>query len=603
MRSNTRLADWQAALARGHRLLEADPTAALAHARSMCDVGTQDSAVHRLIGQALRRLDRLEEAESAEMQAISLSGHNEAIARTVFALKEGRLVDAEGLIRAHLENNPDDPAALLLLAEIAHRSGAEPHAEALFRRALSFAPAYQQARLALANSLSRQSRFIEAIAEFDRLLTREPASIRYRSLKALALARNGDFAAALELYDGLTTEKPDSPSLWQSRGHVLKTLGRTADSLASYRQAIILDPLFGEAYWSIANLKAALLSDADMSAMGGALKNSGLTNHQKLHFHFALGSGLEARKKFDASFDHYTAANALRRKQLRFDPDAITGHVDSVVKKVTPARMARSSSTCGRGAIFVIGMPRAGSTLIEQILASHPEIEGTSELPYVPELAMALLSQSGPRTDNADALMRASDDMLARLGADYMTRAGSHRKTGRPLFIDKLPNNWMHVPLILAVLPEAKVIDARRHPLACGFSNFKQHYAQGQEFSYSLDSIGRYYTDYVRLMAHIDRLMPGRIHRVVHEHLLDDPEREVRSIFDYLGLYFDPACLRFYENDRAVRTASAEQVRQPLNRRGQDAWKPYDEWLGPLRTSLGGVLSTYPGIPAFPDPV
>jgi tetratricopeptide (TPR) repeat protein len=385
--------------------------------------------------------------------------------------------------------------------------------------------------------------------------------------------------------------------VWMSYGHILKTVGRQADSVAAYRRAIDAAPGLGEAWWSLANLKTVAFGDADIAAMSGALGGSHLSGEDRFHLHFALGKAHEDRGEAEAAFGHYAEGNRLRRAQIDYDPDEIGDHVRRARAFFTAGRFeSRKGQGClAPDPIFVLGMPRAGSTLIEQILASHSRIEGTMELPDIPALAKRL----GARKLKADASLYpeclADLDAVAlrALGEEYLEGTRIQRRTGRPFFIDKMPNNWAHAGLIRLILPEAKIIDARRHPLGCCFSNFKQHFARGQGFAYDLAELGRYYSDYVALMAHIDAVQPGRVHRVLYETMIEDPEGEVRRLLDFLGLPFEPACLAFHENARAVRTASSEQVRRPINREGLDQWRPYEAWLGPLKEALGPVLDSW----------
>jgi len=324
--------------------------------------------------------------------------------------------------------------------------------------------------------------------------------------------------------------------------------------------------------------------------MEGALAGGALSEEDRFHLHFALGKALEDRGRAEPAFAHYAEGNRLRRAGIDYDPEEISGHVRRSTALFTAGFLAaREGQGCpAPDPIFILGMPRAGSTLIEQILASHPQVEGTMELPDIPALAKGLGARKLKSEPSAypECLADLGADQLRALGEDYLETTRVQRKTDRPFFIDKMPNNWAHVGLIRLILPNARIIDARRHPLACCFSNFKQHFARGQGFSYDLAELGLYYRDYVTLMAHFDAVQPGRIHLMLNEALIDDPEAEVRRLLDHLGLPFDPACLRFHENERAVRTASSEQVRRPINREGIDAWRAYELWLGPLKDAL-----------------
>ena len=377
-----------------------------------------------------------------------------------------------------------------------------------------------------------------------------------------------------------------------SVAHLLKTVGDQAEAIDAYRHAIALAPSMGEAWWSLANLKTVRFSDADLAAMSAALDDKTLGPDDRLHLNFALGKGREDRGDDEAAWRHYAAGNAQRSAELGHDPARVKGLVDRTIALLdTPFFAARAGQ--GHPApdpIFILGMPRAGSTLVEQILASHPLVEGTMELPDLTSIVRAL---SGENQAYPEILATLDAEQIADIGRDYVERTRIHRQTEKPFFIDKMPNNWAYAGLVRLILPNARIIDARRHPLACGFSNFKQHYARGQAFSYDLAHFGQYYADYVRLMTHLDRVQPGAIHRVIHERLVDEPEAQVRDMLAALGLDFDPACLRFHENKRAVRTASSEQVRRPISRDGLEQYKRFEQHLGPLKAALGTALMTW----------
>jgi tetratricopeptide (TPR) repeat protein len=517
------------------------------------------------------------------------------------ALVEGRLAVAEALLRPHLKEKPADIAAIRMMAELAGRLGRYADAEKLLRRALELAPDFTAARANLATALYRQNRPVEAIETLDSLLDEQPENAAHQNLKAAALGRIGGFEEATRLYEEVLARFPDQPKIWMSYGHVLKTVGRLEDGIAAYRRALALAPTLGEAWWSLANLKTVRLDSADIAAMTAALEAPRLSREDLFHLHFALGKAHDDSGEAGHAFSHYAEGNRLRRELIGYEADETTRQVDRSLALFTPAFFAaRDGWGCpAPDPIFILGMPRAGSTLIEQILASHPQVEGTMELPDIPALVKRLSGRTRKSDDSAypEALADLGHEELRALGEDYLERARVHRRTDKPFFIDKMPNNWAHVGLIRLILPNAKIVDARRHPLDCGFSNFRQHYARGQGFSYSLADMGRYYADYVRLMTHFDRVLPGRVYRVIHERLIERPELEIRALLDRLALPFDPACLSFHENKRAVRTASSEQVRRPINRDGIDQWRAYEAHLGPLKAALGPVLDAYPEAP------
>lgn len=509
------------------------------------------------------------------------------------ALYDNRLEVAEPLLRRHLKQDPFDVAAIRMLAEVAARIGRYRDSETLLRRALELAPGFGAARANLASVLYKQHRPEEAIIELDALLDGESENIGLSNLKAAALSKIGGFDEAINLYQAVLEKAPGQPKVWMSLGHMLKTVGRQAEGIAAYRRAIDLTPTLGEVWWSLANLKTVRFTTEDVTAMEAALALPGLGDEDRFHLDFALGKAYEDQKAYEQSFVHYSAGNALRRQTIVYEADETSAFVDRSIALFTKDFFTeRAGQGCdARDPIFILGMPRAGSTLIEQILSSHSQVEGTSELPDIPALAR----------DGGDYPARIaglSAEHLRALGESYLARTRVQRRTERPLFIDKLPNNWAHVPFIHLILPNAIIIDARRHPLGCCVSNFKQHFAKGQAFTYSLDDMGRYYADYVRLMHHVDTVLPGRIHRVLYERMVDDTETEVRALLTACGLKFEDTCLRFHETERAVRTASSEQVRQPIFREGTEGWHGYDSWLTPLKQALGPVLDAYPDAPA-----
>jgi tetratricopeptide (TPR) repeat protein len=380
-------------------------------------------------------------------------------------------------------------------------------------------------------------------------------------------------------------------------------VGRQADSVAAYRKALDLAPTLGEVWWSLANLKTVRFTDADLAAMTAALETPDLSDDDRLHLRYALGKAHEDAKLWDVAFEHYAAGAAIRRKQLDYDPEENASDTARTKAVFTPALLAaRAGQGClAPDPIFIVGLPRSGSTLVEQILASHSMVEGTMELPDLIVMARRLGGKTATRAESTypESLAELSPDDLKALGEEFLERTRIQRKTDKPFFIDKMPNNFAHAGLIHLILPNAKIIDARRHPLGCCFSGFKQHFARGQGFSYDLTDIGRYYADYVELMAHFDAVLPGRAHRVIYEAMIADPEREIRALLDHCGLPFEPACLSPHENDRAVRTASSEQVRRPIFKDAVEHWQKFESHLDPLKQALGPVLNAYPDAPVI----
>ncbi len=572
-----------------------DPAAQVDDLRRTAARNPQHAPAQRQLASALRLLGQEEEAQAADMAAIRAATLDPQLISIAKALMANDLPAAEQQLRGRLHAQPTDVAAIRMMAELAGRIGRYRDAENLLRRALELAPGFIAARANLATVLYKQNRFGEAAEVLEQVLARDPANLAHLNLRAAALGRIGEYDESIRLFAELAATFPDHAKLQMSHGHLLKTVGQLDEGIAAYRRALAIQPDLGEVWWSLANLKTVKFDDADVDAMEAALAG-GPAHEDAFHLHFALGKAWADRKDYARSFDHYDAGNRLRRGEMDYDPQTTTAQVDSMIEVLTPAFLAEHS---GMGdpapdPIFILGMPRAGSTLIEQILSSHSQVEGTMELPDIPAMAMREARDMGLGSRNwPEAVAAMPRERLAELGAQFLDRTRVQRKSGKPFYIDKLPNNWSYAGFIHLILPNAKIIDARRDPLDCCFSNFRQHFAKGQGFSYGLDLVGRYYADYVRAMDHYDAVLPGRIHRVIHEDLLDDPERVVRAMLDYLGLQFEEACMEFYKNDRAVRTASSEQVRQPLNRSGVGAWEPYDAWLGPLRDELGDLTRTY----------
>ena len=511
------------------------------------------------------------------------------------ALHRNALHEAEPLLKRHLKEDPFDVYAIRMLAELAGRIGRMKDAEHLLRRALELAPGFTAARSNLALLLHRQNRPEEALTELDKVRDEEPDDPQHTTLRAAVVGKIGAFDEALALYEAILERAERHAPIWLSYGHTLKTVGRLDDGIAAYRKAIAIKPWFGEAWWSIANLKTAKLGPEDRAAMRAGLDAPEASQDDRFHLHFALGKALDDNGEGEAAFDHYAEANRLRRIKLPYEGAETSQAVDRAIARFDAAFFAqRAGQGCqAPDPVFILGMPRAGSTLIEQILACHSQVEGTMELPDIP----AMINRLSRKEHWVQAVARLDADGLRQLGESYLQTTAIQRREGKSLFIDKLPNNWLYVGLIQLILPNARIVDARRHPLDCGYSNFRQHYARGQAFSYGLADIGHYYADYVRLMAHFDRVLPGRVVRVIHEHLLDDPEREIRALLEGLGLPFEEACLNFSSSDRAVRTPSSEQVRRPVNRSGEGQWRPVETRLAPLADALGPVLRAYPEPP------
>jgi predicted Zn-dependent protease len=542
-------------------------------------------------------------ADQARACHIKAATKDPRLLEAAAALVANNLPIAEARLRAHLQEHPSDVAALRMLAEVAARLRRYADARTLLERCLDLAPSFDAARYNYAIVLNRQAAGAMALPQIERLLAKEPRNPGYRNLQAAILANLGDFAASIDVYEAVLKEFPRQPKIWMSYGHALKTARRNPDSIGAYRRAIAMQPTLGEAYWSLANLKTFRFSAQDELEIRKALSRSDLSDEDRLHFEFSLGKALEDEASFEESFVHYAAGNAIRRKQHPYSADENSAYVRGSKALYTAEFFAARAGNGARAAdpIFIVGLPRAGSTLIEQILASHSLVEGTMELPDIPQIARELAGREARDEDLrfVQAVAALNPEQRLALGERYLAGTRIQRKSDAPFFIDKMPNNCLYVGLIHLILPNAKIIDARRHPLGCCFSAFKQHFARGQNFSYGLEDIGRYYRDYVELMAHMDAVLPGRVHRVFYESMIENTETEVRRLLEYCGLPFEEQCLRFYENERAVRTASSEQVRQPIFREGMDHWRHYDTWLGPLKQALRPVLESYPAVPSF----
>lgn len=524
-------------------------------------------------------------------QSIDAALRDPELLEAAQALFENRLHDAEPVLKAYLKENPFNVAAIRMLAELAARIERYRDAENLLRRALELAPDFVAARSNLATILHRQGRAEEAIEELNHLQQIDPDNLMNANLKAAALGRVGAFDEALELYELVLKQYDAQPKIWMSYGHMLKTVGRQEDAINAYHKGLKIAPGLGEIWWSLANLKTVKFSSEDVAAMESALSGLSILPEDRFHLNFALGKAMEDAGQHVSAFTYYEQGNALRKELIEYDAGVTRVAVDKAKALYTQDFFdERAEFGCrAPDPIFIVGMPRAGSTLIEQILSSHSMIEGTMELPDIPKLVASAKKSGGIR--NIDAAM------IRKLGEEFLAATQIQRRSDKPFYIDKLPNNWLHVGFIRLILPNAKIIDARRHPMDCCYSNFRQHFAKGQLFSYNLNDMGRYYADYVDLMTHFDAVLPGHIHRVVHEALLDNPEGEIQKLLSYLALPFEENCIRFHENDRAVRTASSEQVRRPINRDGVGQWRPVEASLGPLKNALGAVLDAYPQVP------
>jgi predicted Zn-dependent protease len=514
------------------------------------------------------------------------------------ALAGNRVAAAEAMLRRTLRDAPEDVAAMRMLADALARREAYVEAERVLRQALDLVPGCSAARDDLARLLLKQQKLADALPLVERLLRLDPKNALYRDLSASVLSMTGQCAQALETLRALAVEPNAGYAEWLNYGHELNAAGRAQESIAAYRRAIALDPARGDTYWSLANLKTFRFDAAEIDAMRSALQREDLKPNDRVDLEFALGKALEDQRRFAESFEHYAAGNALRRSKVNYDAGKISLHVQRSKETCTPQFFAERAHFGSQAAdpIFIVGLPRAGSTLLEQILASHPQVEGTRELAEMPAIARGLATKNGEADDSRflEALCSLDAARVGALADRYLQETRIYRRDGAPRFIDKMPNNFLHIGLIHLMFPRAAIIDARRHPIGSCFSAFKQHFASGQLFTYDLIDVARFYGDYAELMAHYDAVLPGRIHRVYYERIVGDLPGEVHRLLEYCRLPFEDQCLRFYETRRVVQTASAEQVRQPIFAQGVDQWRNFEPWLGPLKEALGNWVERYP---------
>jgi tetratricopeptide (TPR) repeat protein len=509
---------------------------------------------------------------------------------------DGDLAPAESIVRAYLLKYGNHVEAMRLLARIAFKRDVLDDAELLLEAVLELAPDYRAARYDYALALLERHKHLRAREEFEKLLTLEPGNRQYLTLYATACVGLGDHNKALKLYRELLVDAPRAADLHLSIAHSLKTLGHRKESIEAYRAAAVVRPNFGDAYWSLANLKTYRFSDEEIGRMRAEESAPATALVDRYHLCFALGKAFEDREEYAESWHFYERGNALKRSESHYRPEIIEANTRRQIEICTREffDVRDRVGSANADPIFIVGLPRAGSTLLEQILASHSRVEGTQELADIPRMVLELQGRD-PDLDNPrypGALTALTPDDCLRLGEKYLSDTRIYR-AGKPHFIDKMPNNFRHLGLIRLILPNARIIDARREPMACCFSNLKQLFAAGQEFTYSIEDIARYYRTYLELMEHWNEVLPGRILRVEHEAVVDDLEGNVRRILDFCGLEFEPACVEFYKTERSIRTASSEQVRQPIYREGLDQWKNYEPWLGPLKDALGDALVRY----------
>ena len=506
---------------------------------------------------------------------------------------QGRLLKAEEYCRQFLLKIPHHVEGMRLLADIGMRLGVLEDAEFLLESALRFEPENSRIRIDYVQVLRKRQKFQQALEQTKRLLDSSPKNPQFLSLFAVESMKSGDYEVALGAFDDVLTQLPGDPTTLTSKGHAYKTCGKYDSAVDAYRAALTSKPQYGEAFYSLANLKVYEFSDDEITAMLAQVSDNNLSHMDRTYFSFALGKAYEDRRDFDASIEFYQRGNHLKKAQSRYDAEQISEDLHAQRDVCTSEFFADRSGVGCKAAdpIFIVGLPRAGSTLLEQILSSHSSVDGTLELPNIPSLSQRLRrrSRQSDASKYPDILAEISAEELKALGEEFISDTQFHRQ-GAPFFIDKMPNNFRHIGLINLILPEAKIIDARRHPMSCCVSGFKQLFAEGQEFSYDLTDIGRYYVDYVSLMDHWETVLPGKVLRVHYEDVVADIDTQVRRILDHCGLPFEEGCINFHQTDRSVRTPSSEQVRQPIYKSGLLQWQNFDRWLDPLREALGPVL-------------
>ncbi|MGI9324307.1 MAG: sulfotransferase, partial [Pseudomonadales bacterium] len=533
----------------------------------------------------LRGMQRDQQLRAVQARLTWLQEQPKPLVAVMDLIAQNRLAKAEQLCRTFLQQQPQHVEGMRLLADIGSRLGVLDDAEFLLESAVEFAPANTQARMDYVQVLRKRQKFAAALQQARALLDQDPTNPQFLSLYAIEQMQTGDFDAALTLLDEVLARVPGDAATLTNKGHALKTSGRSEEAISAYQNAIAQHPSHGEAYYALANLKTYRFSAVELTAMQEQLRAEHLHFMQRVYLFFALGKAYEDREDYDASFSHYAQGNALKKAQSRYDAQQMHDEFAATKTVCDAALFARHADHGAIAAdpIFVVGLPRAGSTLLEQVLASHSQVDGTLELPNVLSLSQHLRRRA---PGYPAVLQELSAEELRQFGECYLEETRIHRQ-GAPRFIDKMPNNFRHIGLIKLMLPNARIIDARRGAMACCFSGFKQLFAEGQEFSYDLSDIGRYYRDYVSLMDHWDEVLPGFVLRVQHEAVVNNLEEQVRRLLAFCDLPFEEQCLRFYETERNVRTPSSEQVRQPIFADSIAQWRSFEPHLDPLKQALG----------------
>ena len=532
-------------------------------------------------------------ADHAQQQIQKLEALPAALLYIDQILNEGRLGLAERQCRAFLKKNPTHTYAMSLLSEIANRLGYFDDAEFLLKKAVEFKPNDGDLRMQYAAILRKKQKFAKTMEQVNILCDQYPDNFIYQAQKASEIMQNGDHAQAIKMFDGILNKNPYNFSTHTSKGHAQKTLGETDKAIKSYQSAYQIKPDHGEAYFSLANLKTYSFNLDELNSMREQAKRVDLSLRDKSYFHFALAQACESIGEYEEAFFHLEKGNKIKNDQSKYSIERMDAELQAQID-VCNEDFFKDLGNGGHSTkdpIFILGLPRAGSTLIEQILASHSMIDGTLELPNILSIAQSLRGDDiyGKLGNYPKSMKSLSLEQRESFGKSFIEDTRMHRKDA-PMFTDKMPNNFRHIGLIHLIMPNAKIIDARRYPLDCCFSMFKQLFAQGQEFSYGLAEAGSYYRSYVKLMDHWDKVLPNKILRVNNEDVIEDLEGQVNRMLDFLELPFEEECILFHETDRSVRTASSEQVRQPINKKGMGRWKPYAKNLRPLLESIGEEL-------------
>ena len=563
------------------------------HYRQACELNPALPSSWKALYSYFKKNENKPAADHAYMQMNTLETMPNTLLFISQILNEGKLGIAEEKCREFLKQYPTNTYAMSLLSDIADRLGYFDDAEFLLESAVKLSPNDGELRMKYAMILRKKQKFAKTMEQVNILCEKFPENLSYQAQKASEIMQNGDHKGAIDLFDDILKKNPYNFSILTSKGHAQKTLGESDRAINSYQTAYQVKQDHGEAFFSLANLKTYEFSKNELNIMREQLQRVDLTMRDKAYFHFALAQGCEAVGEYDEAFFHLDSGNKIKNKQSKYSIERMDKELQAQIDVCDELFFEKH----GQGGhetkdpIFILGLPRAGSTLIEQILASHSMIDGTLELPNILSMAQSLRGDDiyGKEGNYPKSMENISLEKRIAMGEKFISDTSMHRNEA-PRFTDKMPNNFRHIGLIHLIMPNAKIIDARRYPLDCCFSMFKQLFAQGQEFTYGLTEAGSYYKSYIKLMNHWDQVLPNKTLRVNNEDIIDDLEGQVVKMLNFLELPFEESCITFYETDRSVRTASSEQVRKPINKAGMDRWKPYAKYLGPLLDGLGTEL-------------